>query len=572
MSDDVRLDTRIIRPDVPEPLPVVLFRTPYDELGDLNLFWIVRDNYVMVAQNTRGRFGSEGPNHAFYADGWGEHKDGLDTVNWILAQPWCDGQVCTWGYSASGVTQNLLAGADPAGLSAQYIEKSGANFLEGMAYTGGVFNESLVEQWVDHFAFPPSEVDIWSSHVPEDTAFWDDYRITTRQEHRDYPTVNLAGWYDCFLQGNIDNYTSIRQHGGPVARDHAKLVITLSAHGVNAGCLPFPNEGEAVPAEYGMQPMFDHYLKGIDNGFDELPRVAYYVIGDLADPDAPGNEWRYADDWPVPATSVPAYFHSDRSLDLVPPASGESPLSYDFDPTDPVPTLGGANLVPAQGNYDQRPVESRSDVLLFDSGPLKVPVELTGRLWVNLYVSSDCVDTDFTAKLTDVYPDGKSVLLCDGILRARYRDGLTDPKAMANGVVYFLPIDLTSTAVVFNKGHHIRVAISSSNYPRFSVNPNNGAQFLDGDSYLVAHNTIHMDAAHPSHIVLPLTGPDSDGDGIFDLLDSDPIPPDDTGGCFGGIALDTDSERLDDAFLLLALLALLLPHSRPNFTHTCRTP
>lgn len=529
MSDGVRLDTRVVTPLGGGPWPTILYRTPYDELDDDGLLSWRSRGYALVMQNTRGRYASEGEASLFGDDGWCLHQDGLDTVIWMLAQSWCNGRIGTLGDSARGITQNMLAGANPPGIYAQWVSHASANLYDGSVYYGGQFRQSKVLNWVQGSGYSEAALLPFVEH-PSYDAFWEQYDVTTRQHLRDYPVVNQAGWYDTFLQSNIDNFVTIREFGGPVAREHSMLVVQLDAHGSNSGAIPWPSIAQNPPQGYTQTALMARYLKDDENGFEALPRVAYYMMGDLEDAQAPGNEWRYAEDWPVPALERRVYFHGDGALSLRLPPEDAAPLSFSYDPADPVPTLGGANLSLPRGNHDQRPVESRDDVLLFDSGPLPAPVEVTGRLWVNLYASSDRIDTDFSAKLTDVYPDGRSILICDGIRRAAYRDSLAAPEFMTPGEVYAIPIDLWSTAITFAAGHHIRIAVSSSNYPRFAANPNTGEDYaLDGPSaVLVSENTVYADRDRPSHIVLPITGPDSDGDGVFDLFDPDAAgPPED---------------------------------------------
>jgi hypothetical protein len=525
MTDGVRLDTRVARPDTGS-WPVVLYRTPYYELDGSDVSGYVNNNACAVLQNCRGRFNSEGENLPFIADGWGEHKDGLDTVNWILLQSWCDGKICTVGGSARGITQNMLAGADPPGICAQYISAATANMYFGTVTIGGAFRYEMVHNWLVGQGFDPSALQMFVEHSSYDS-FWEGFNMTARQYLRNYAVMNEGGWYDCFQQANIDNFVTIRQSGGPIAKEHAKLVISATNHGgTQTGAFHFPPSALGVPSQYSQTQMLAHYIKDVNNGFENLPRVAYYMMGDLATPGAPGNEWRYADDWPVPATNASFYLHSDETLSTAPPGKDGFSITYAYDPTNPVPTVGGANLTIEKGNYDQRTVESLPDVILFETDPLPVPVEVTGRIWVYLYASSDALDTDFTAKLTDVYPDGTSVIICDGIRRARFRDSYTDPQPMTPGDIYRFEIDLWSTANVFNEGHQIRVAISSSNYPRFEPNPNTGAVFmLEDPNMVVANNTLYMDSVHPSAIVLPLTGPDSNHNGIPDILDQSPPNP-----------------------------------------------
>ncbi len=510
MSDGVRLDSVIIHPKGEGPWPTILFRTPYDELGSSDYARWVERGYAVLAQNTRGRYASEGDDLAFAADGWGlpelgGHRDGVDTLEWAVAQPWCNGRIGTYGMSACGITQNLLAGAAPGHLYAQWIDRAPSSMYDHAVFHGGAFRQEQVLGWLQLAAFGSSSLEMFSAHPYYDEV-WSAFDITERQGHRNYPVVVRAGWYDTFLQGSIDNFTSIRDEGGPVAQRESKLIISLCSHTINTGAISWPDEGVGLPPGYSEERFQDRYVQGLKNGFDELPRVAYYLMGDLTRGDGPGNEWRYADDWPVPAMAAYFYFHNDGQLRTTPPPPDASPVSYLYDPTDPVPTVGGANLVLMSGNHDQRNIETRPDVLLFEYGPLDEPLAVAGRIWVTLYASSDRVDTDFTAKLTDVYPDGQSILLCDGIVKGRCRNGTDHGEIMAPGTVYRFPIDLTSTAIVFDTGHRIRVAVSSSNAPRFAPNPNTGAALSPYDPLepVVATNTIWMNESNPSAIVLPL--------------------------------------------------------------------
>jgi hypothetical protein len=239
------------------------------------------------------------------------------------------------------------------------------------------------------------------------------------------------------------------------------------------------------------------------NEFDEWPTVSYYVMGDVDDPNVTANEWRYADVWPTPADETPFYFHEGGILSQDEPG-GYSPITYSYDPMDPVPTRGGQNLYLYQGPIDQTPVEDRDDVLLFTSPVLTEPVEATGPIRAQLFVSSDCVDTDFTVKLTDIYPDGRSMLIADGILRMRNRNGQDHWEFMDPGEIYEVVVDLWSTSYEWNAGHQIRVAVSSSNSPRFLANPNTADGIFMNTTYIVAQNTVYLDSSHSSCIILPI--------------------------------------------------------------------
>lgn len=510
MSDGVALDTLVVHPEGDGPWPTLLYRTPYLELGGSSFADWVDKGYAVVAQNTRGRYASEGDDVAFAADGWGApelggHHDGLDTLNWIAGQSWCSGRIGTYGISAGGITQNLLASAGPTHLYGQWIDRAPVSLYDGAVFQGGAFRQEQMLGWLTLSGYSSASLDLFASH-PYYDAVWDGLDMSPRQNLRNYPVVARSGWYDTFLQGTIDNFTSIRAEGGAIAQRDSKLILALCTHGTNTGAIAWPDGADGLPPGYTEERFQDRYIKGIKNGFDELPRVAYYLMGDLTRTGGPGNEWRYTDDWPVPATPVTFYFHNDGLLQTYAAPVDAAPIAYSYDPSNPVPTIGGANLLLPAGNYDQTIVESRDDVLLFDYGPLSDPIEVIGRIWVDLYAASDRVDTDFTAKLTDVYPDGRSVLLCDGILKGRCRNGTDSPEFMTPGTAYRFPIDLTSTAVVFDVGHTIRVAVSSSNSPRFAANPNTGAEMSAHDPVdpVVAVNTILMDELHPSGIVLPV--------------------------------------------------------------------
>jgi putative CocE/NonD family hydrolase len=230
-------------------------------------------------------------------------------------------------------------------------------------------------------------------------------------------------------------------------------------------------------------------------------------MGDPTDPKAPGNYWRHADDWPPPSRVTPFYFHPAGTLVQGKPPEGNDARTYAYDPKDPVPNIGGQELGVPLGPMDQRRVEKRPDVLLFTTDELKEPIEVTGRIAARLFISSDCPDTDFTVKLCDVYPDGRSMLVTDGILRARYHKSFEEESFLVPGQVYELNVDLWSTSLVFNKGHRIRAAVSSSNSPRFEANPNTGRAFRADKETRVAKNTLHLSLKYPSRIVLPVCKP-----------------------------------------------------------------
>jgi len=504
MRDGVRLATDVYLPRFPRACyPAILIRTPdgKHEFSRLAARYVCRRGCALVVQDTRGRYQSQGgPVLAFFDDGWGERRDGHDTIRWIARQPWCNGRVATWGPSSMGVTQNMLAPGAPEALKAQYVMMAFCDMYAQAAYQGGVFRKELVEGWLKRHHYHPLNLAtvlshwrydrLWHQLDPEDQA----HRVNT-------PAVFVGGWYDVFLQGTIRSFVTIQHRGGPRARGRCRLVVGPWTH-AQIRQVADPRTARCRPRSADPFRFFAYHLKCRPNGVPNDPPVAYYVMGDPCDSSA--NRWRTAEDWPPPARKTVYYLHADGHLGLERPAEGDAALSYEYDPLDPVPTLGGCNLYLPAGPMDQRPVESRDDVLVFTSDPLPAPLEVTGPVVAELYVSSDCPDTDFTVKLTDVYPDGRSLLVCDGICRARFRESFDEPKLLEPGRVVRVRADLWSTARVFARGHRLRVAVSSSNFPRFEPNPNNGRAHLDEAPPRVAHNTVYLSAQHPSHIVLPV--------------------------------------------------------------------
>ncbi len=513
MRDGTRLATDVYLPSgTEEPLPALLIRTPYSkQSGEAVAKAACRRGYALVAQDMRGRFQSEGNDAVvFHNDGWaGPNRDGHDTLAWITKQPWCNGRIATWGGSALGITQNMLAPDAPEALRAQHVSVAFSNMYAQAAHQGGVFRKALVENWLTGNRFDPRSLETFIAHEKYDQ-FWEELDAEARAERVNAPGVFIGGWYDIFLQGTINSFVTIHNRGGPRARGNCRLIIGPWAHG-SFDELKYPENSRQRPEAADAYRFFDCWLKGIDGGVSDDRPVHYYVMGDPEDPDAPGNYWRSADAWPPPADPTKAYFHEDGRLELNPPDGQSGKLSYQYDPKDPVPTVGGQNLNIPKGPMDQRKVESRPDVLLFTSKTLTEPVEITGPVVATLYVSSDCPDTDFTVKLTDVYPDGRSMLLTDGIRRARFRESFEQASLLEPGKVYEVTVDLWSTSIVFNRGHRIRVAISSSNDPRFDPNPNTGKPLRADDQTRVATNTVHMSKRYPSHVVLPrYTGPGRD--------------------------------------------------------------
>jgi len=504
MSDGVRLSTSVFLPSAGQRWPAVLIRTPYGKDNALAPILGAAANargYALVAQDTRGRFRSEGSDFpVFLADGWAKQRDGYDTVEWIAGQPWSDGKVATLGASAMGVTQNMMAVTGPPHLVCQHSVVAFSSMYHQAAFQGGAWNKSLVEGWVKSNKFDPRTTTTFHSH-PDYDDFWKQYNPEALADRVNVPVMFVGGWYDIFNQGTIDMFRAVQERGGPGARGKCRLVMEAFGHG-KSDDLAFRNTRQ--PASADQMAWSDLWVKKGGKGLDQIPVVQYYVLGDPDDRDAPGNEWRSADAWPIPARLTPVYLHGDGRLDWTSPTVKNASRSFQYDPQNPVPTIGGANLMISKGPKDQRPVEKRPDVLLFESPTLTKPLEVTGRVKAKLWVSSSAPDTDFAAKLTDVYPDGRSMIVLDGIRRMRHRNSFEKSELMEPGRIYEIVIDLWSVSIVFNRGHKVRLAISSSNSPRFEPNPNTGRPSGTDAETQVATNAVYADAEHPSHILLPL--------------------------------------------------------------------
>lgn len=486
----------------PAPHGTILIRTPYDKddlsiLGSLfSLF-----GWPTVIQDMRGRHASEGIDTLFQ----NSHTDGPDTLAWIANQSWSNGKIATAGPSALGINQYFMAGANPPNLACQFIMVATPNLHKHAVFQGGQFRKGLVEGWLlgqgstyileELLANENYTLDFWTNVSLDDN--WQDVNV---------PAVHLGGWYDIFLQGIIEGYQGYQHLGGPGALGKSKLIIGPWTHDGyierNQGELVYPMNSLGFWSLRMFRDMIRQCTMDKSNAFDSWPTVSYYVMGDVDKPFAPGNEWRYAEDWPIHDSEMSWYFHNDGELSPY-PADQSEPMSYLYDPINPVPTIGGQNLNLDRGSYDQTRAEERDDVLVFTSTILEEPYEATGPIKARLFVSSNCPDTDFTVKLTDVYPDGRSMLITDGILRMRNRNGVDHWEFMESGEIYEVEVDLWSTSYIWNTGHKIRVSVSSSNYPRFLNNPNTADAIYQNSTYNIAENTIHLGSDTPSCIILP---------------------------------------------------------------------
>lgn len=502
MRDNVQLATEVYLPQPTQAHGAILIRTPYNknQLSLLGNTW-ARNGWPTVIQDIRGRFASQGNDTVFK----NEHTDGPDTLAWIANQSWSNGKIATFGGSALGITQYLTAGSNPPSLACQYIQVATPDLYKHAMYPGGEFRKNLIEGWLQGQGSTYILPELWA-HENYTMDYWTNLSLEDKWDQVNVPAIHIGGWYDIFTQGTIDGFQGYQHHGGSAALGKSKLIMGPWTHGgsgtTTQGELTYPAnsvDNFSTPLFYQM---VTEYTIGGSTDYDNWPAVTYYVMGDVSDSNAPGNEWRYADDWPIPSIQHAWYLQTNGSL-LPTKSLDIHQFSYSYDPAHPVPTIGGGNLNIPAGPYDQRAVENRSDVLLFTSPVLQQPYEATGAITARLFVSSDCPDTDFTVKLTDVYPDGRSMLITDGILRMRNRNGFDHWELMESGTIYQVDVDLWSTSYVWNTGHQIRVAISSSNYPRCLNNPNTAEGIYKNTTMNVAQNSIYVDGMHASCILLP---------------------------------------------------------------------
>jgi uncharacterized protein len=564
MRDGVELVADVYRPRQEGRFPTLVQRLPYNkELPGLrnisiDVLRVVQAGYVVVNQDTRGRYAAAGTFNPFFD----EAADGADSISWAASQPWSSGKIGMVGGSYFGATQWLAATQTPAALQAIAPFITAADYHEGWAYQGGAFELGFNLCWtvtslglgevlrrvgagqaregafasvvtaansLDDLYWRLPLVDQpgldglapyyfdWLAH-PEYDEFWRKVAPKEAYERITVPSLNIGGWYDLFIGGTLANYTGMKQRGGSQTSRRPHLIVGPWAHGDLLGVFPERSygllagvDGSDLTGQHLR--WFDYWLKGVDNGVQTRRPVRLFIMGIDA--------WRDEDDWPLPDTAFSRYYlHSggrantaagDGSLSTTAP-DAENDDVYLYDPRDPVPTVGGATFLPGLavgangGPRDQRRVEGRHDVLCYTTPVLERDLEVTGPIELVLFASSSALDTDFTGKLVDLYPNGRAEILTDGILRARYRESLERPSLLEPGRIYELHLDLWATANVFRAGHRLRLDISSSNFPRFDRNTNSGGtQATDADRDIrQAVNRVYHDARHPSHVVLPI--------------------------------------------------------------------
>ncbi len=532
MRDGTALVADIYRPQAEGKFPVLLQRTPYNRAGGQSeAADLAAHGYIVIVQDTRGRFDSEGDFYPFRY----ESQDGYDTVEWAAVLPYSDGQVGMYGGSYVGATQMLAAIAVPPHLKAVFPYVTASEYYDGWTYQSGALEQWFTSSWASGLAIDtlrrkaaglenpkawvtqlpvdayrmlelPAVADLapyfrdWVVHERDDD-YWRPWKISDHYAQMNVKALHAGGWHDIFLKGTIQNYAGMRK-ASPAATGQ-RLLLGPWAH---ADTSPEGKIGDWTFGKSAVLNMpatilgwFDYALKNVQNEYASGPPVRIFVMGD--------NVWRGEQEFPLARTQYTNYYLNKGVLDTGAPGR-DSPEMYDYDPANPVPTIGGrlccANNQIPPGPADQRPNEGRADVLIFSTPPLAGDVEVTGFVRLKLYAASSAPDTDFTALLADVEPSGYSRFLTDGIVRARFRNSTTAAEPIEPGKIYEYNMDLWATSNVFKAGHRIRLYVSSSNFPRFNRNLNTGEPILGATRMARASQKIYHDAQHPSALVLPV--------------------------------------------------------------------
>lgn len=533
-GDGARLATDIYLPPdygpekYPQGVPVIMNRTPYgkDRVNEAVARWrafALRNGYAFVNQDMRGHYGSAQQGVPAPAA-----NDGYQSIEWLAKQPWCSGKIGMMGFSHLGAAQYEAAVTRPPHLACAIPAQAPGNY-----YTDALFPPRFRKADMETILRGP---------FTARTAALLNTRIRRRDEPRigqfQTPMLHSAGWYDFYKEGAVEMFRALQEQGGPGARGQQKLLIGPWGHGVLQeeqlgqplllpGGLAYPPNAKLDWENDVWLPWFDHWLKGRVRGATNAPAVRYYLMGDVDDARAPGNRWIEADSFPPPSAATKYFLRGQGLLSPEASTAADESLEYRYDPRDPAPWVGRFHAsLPVKGPFDQREAERRADVLVFTTPALTEALPIVGAVRARLWAASDRKDTDFTVRLTDVYPDGRSMFFLDGIVKGRYRNTYLKEEPLEPGRVYEFEIDLGYIALVLAPRHRLRVAVSSSCFDRWDINPNTGEPYGDHavsralaaerlraepargepqhSATLVATNRVYLDKGRPSHVELPV--------------------------------------------------------------------
>lgn len=505
MRDGVRLSAYLYLPAEEGKYPV-LFEQRYAGLTSTgtrkNSADLARRGYAVAMVNFRGSQLSEGRYVGYRALGWGEQKDGHDTCEWLGTQPWSTGKVGSFGSSQGGFAQNFLAVTRPPHLVCQYMVDTGLSLFHEGYRIGGVTRPGRFADFGANCRNPEDNAALlreWDQH-PDYDDYWRAEDCALHFDKMTVPCFTIGSWYDFMVQGSVKSFQGRQPHA------FQQLVLGPWLHGrlnkgSKVGDLIYPDNATWPEVEH-MVKWFDHWLKGIDNNVEKEPSVRYYVMGATGEPDAPGNLWRDADTWPPQVEKSSFYLLEGAALKESAPAAKSSGTSYDCDPLKPMEIAGRS----FPGARDAQAFEQQKDVRTWTTEPLASPLEITGEVEAELWVKSTVKDTDFLLRVSDVYPDGRSILLMDYPMRARYREGFEKEVLLQPGQPAKLRWHIGWTSIILNKGHSLRVTVSSTGAPLYEPNPQTGApQTIDWmKTTQPGTHTILHEKDHPSRVLLPV--------------------------------------------------------------------
>ena len=539
MRDGTILRHNMTRPDIDGKFPVLLERTPYNKEGGSENgvgspeFFAAR-GYVVIIQDVRGRFASDGDFYPFKDDGNGSNKDGYDTVEWLANQDWSTGKIGTIGGSYSGATQYRNAISNPPNVKAMFVRESSADYSEEWVYRGGAFELGFNFGWahgvtlsnLNHLVTDEkheekekmltevsNNIDDWHKKTPlfptqffdglsdwyndwlenpPPSDYWNEFDMSNHFGNIDIPIYHLGGWFDVFLNGTLKFYQGVSKNGkSDKTKQNQRLIVGPWVHGPTnidnrfAGEFDFGPDAALDFNELRL-PWFDFWLKGKNNGIDETKKINFFVMGK--------NEWKQADEWPLKNTTYTKYYFNKKlNGEIKSLYSGtlsdkkeieNSQLSFTNNLNNPVPSLGGNTLSIPNGVFEHSSVDKQC--ITFSTNPLENELEVTGPVSAEIYVNSDQENSDWVVRLCDVDQSGYSRLVCDGIFRSH----------ATSGEIQKIKIDMWATSNMFLKGHRLRISVTSSCFPRFDRALNNGSE--------ESKNNILCGGSNASYITLPI--------------------------------------------------------------------